>query len=135
MLFYKHHKMNDFSQKRILSLKHALNGLKHVIRTQKNTRIYLIFTFLVLILAGLLRVQWIEWLILITLIGLVWAAECFNTAVEASIDLITDKYHPLAKIAKDASAAGVAALAITAAISGLLIFGKYLLLLLGFQGD
>ena len=79
--------------------------------------------------------HWIEWLLLINLIGLVWAAECFNTAVEATIDLITDKYHPLAKIAKDTSAAGVAALAITAAIIGLLIFGRHLVLLFSILGD
>ena len=43
--------MNDFSQKRVLSLKHALNGLGYVIRTQKNTRIYLVITLLVIIIS------------------------------------------------------------------------------------
>ena len=33
-------------------------------------------------------------------ISLVIIAEMINTAIEATVDLITDKYHPLAKIAK-----------------------------------
>ncbi|MGI6075979.1 MAG: diacylglycerol kinase [Pyramidobacter sp.] len=34
--------------------------------------------------------------------GLVLIAEALNTAVEKTVDLVTDQWHPLAKIAKDA---------------------------------
>jgi len=121
--------MNDFHKKRIISLKHAFAGLAYVFRTQKNTRVYVIFSVLVILIAYVLKVTWVEWLLLLTMIGLVWAAECINTAIEAGIDLITDKYHPLAKVAKDTSAAGVLTLALTAALIGLIIFGKYIFLL------
>lgn len=122
--------MNEFNRNRIISLKYAFSGMAYVFRTQKNTRVYLVFTILVILLAVLLNVSWLEWLILLAMIGLVWAAESINTAIEATIDLVTEKYHPLAKVAKDTSAAGVLILALTAALVGLLIFGRHILLLL-----
>lgn len=121
--------MNEFNRNRIISLKYAFSGMAYVFRTQKNTRVYLVFTILVILLAVLLNVSWLEWLILLAMIGLVWAAESINTAIEATIDLVTEKYHPLAKVAKDTSAAGVLIIALTAALVGLLIFGKHILLL------
>lgn len=121
--------MNEFNRNRIISLKYAFSGMAYVFRTQKNTRVYLVFTILVILLAVFLNVSWLEWLILLAMIGLVWAAESINTAIEATIDLVTEKYHPLAKVAKDTSAAGVLILALTAALVGLLIFGRHILLL------
>ncbi len=55
-------------------------------------------------------------------IGLVIAAECLNTAVEASIDLISPERHPLAKLAKDAAAGGVLIAAVTSIAVGCCLF-------------
>lgn len=44
---------------------------------------------------------------LIAVILFVFAAECFNTAIESVVDLATNKYHKLAKDAKDLGSAGV----------------------------
>ncbi|MEL7644558.1 MAG: diacylglycerol kinase family protein [bacterium] len=122
--------MNEFNRKRLISLKHAFSGLAYVFRTQKNTRVYLVFTILVLAFAFFLNVSWLEWIILLLLIGLVWAAECINTAIETGIDLVTRDFHPIAKIAKDTSAAGVLMLALTAALIGLYIFGRHIYLII-----
>jgi len=122
--------MNEFNRKRLISLKHAFSGLAYVFRTQKNTRVYLVFTILVLAFAFFLNVSWLEWIILLLLIGLVWAAECINTAIETGIDLVTQDFHPIAKIAKDTSAAGVLMLALTAALIGLYIFGRHIYLII-----
>jgi len=122
--------MNEFNRKRLISLKHAFSGLAYVFRTQKNTRVYLVFTILVLAFAFFLNVSWLEWIILLLLIGLVWSAECINTAIEAGIDLVTQDFHPIAKIAKDTSAAGVLMLALTAALIGLYIFGRHIYLII-----
>ena len=46
-------------------------------------------------------------ILLVFAISLVVIAEMFNTAIEKTIDMITDEYHPLAKIAKDVAAGGV----------------------------
>ena len=56
--------------------------------------------------------------------------ELVNTAVEATVDLATKVYDPLAKKAKDAAAGAVLIAAIFAAIIGLWIFVPKLLALL-----
>ncbi len=52
---------------------------------------------------------------------LILAAELMNTGVEKAIDYISEKDHPLAKIAKDTASGGVAATAIAAAVAWLVI--------------
>jgi diacylglycerol kinase len=74
-----------------------------------------------------LRLPLSDWAILVLTIGLVLAAECFNSAVEALVDLAHPGYHALAKLAKDASAGAVLLLSIMSVIIGLLIFGPPLL--------
>ena len=55
-------------------------------------------------------------------IGLVIGFELINTSIEATVDLVTEDYHPLAKVAKDTSAAAVFVFAIAAIVVGLIIF-------------
>jgi diacylglycerol kinase (ATP) len=55
-------------------------------------------------------------------IALVIGFELVNTAVEAIVDLITEAYHPLAKVAKDAAAGAVLVVAFASAIVGYLTF-------------
>jgi diacylglycerol kinase (ATP) len=74
-------------------------------------------------IAGLIfRIQPYEWLVCITLFGLVMGLETVNTAIEAVVDLVTEEKRPLAKKAKDAAAGAVLIAAIMAAGAGLLIF-------------
>ncbi len=46
-------------------------------------------------------------ILLVFAISLVVISEMFNTAIENTVDIITDEYHVLAKIAKDVAAGGV----------------------------
>jgi diacylglycerol kinase (ATP) len=63
-----------------------------------------------------------EILILFFTIALVIVAEMINTSIEATIDLITDRYHELAKIAKNVAAGAVLIAAVNAIIVGYIIF-------------
>ena len=63
-----------------------------------------------------------EWIICIILFGLVISAEIMNTAIEATVDLVTRERHPLAGKAKDTAAGAVLVLAIVSAIIGAIIF-------------
>ena len=56
-------------------------------------------------------------------ITLVFAAEFINTAIETLVDLVSPQQNPLAKIAKDVSAAAVLLAAGGAVILGLLLLG------------
>jgi len=55
-------------------------------------------------------------------IGLVWAAELLNTAVETVCDRITREPDEMIRRAKDVSAAAVVAASIAALAIGILIF-------------
>ncbi len=105
------------------SFHNALAGIWYVIRTQRNAQIHLLIATLVIMVSAFLRLSLTHWAILTLTIGLVMAAEIFNTALEALVDLISPDFHPLAKTTKDTAAGAVLILAIGAAIVGLLILG------------
>ena len=97
-----------------------------MVRTQRNARIHLSIGSMVLVLAALLRLALVEWAILLLCIVAVIVAEMLNTVAEAVVDLVTDRYHPLAKIAKDVAAGAVLVTAIGSAGIGLLVLGPHL---------
>jgi diacylglycerol kinase (ATP) len=51
----------------------------------------------------------------------VFAAELLNTAIEAAVDVATDRYEPLAKTAKDVAASAVLVAAINAMVVAYLV--------------
>jgi len=104
------------------SFKNAFRGLISVYTTQRNAKIHLGMTLIVIAVGFLLKISAIEWLAVLFAIGFVWASECFNTALEKLTDLVSPQYNDLAKISKDAAAAGVLIAAISAAAIGLIIF-------------
>jgi diacylglycerol kinase (ATP) len=67
-----------------------------------------------------------EWCVLAGATGLVWVAECLNTALEALADLASPGEHPLAGRAKDIAAGAVLCASATAVIVGCLVFGPKL---------
>ena len=108
---------------RVLSFRHAFAGVGYVFRTQPNARIHTVITLLVVALGAWLGLGRLEWAMLWLAIGLVWASEFMNTALEALIDLASPQVHPLAKAGKDVAAAGVLLAAGAATVIGLLVLG------------
>lgn len=104
------------------SLGYAISGIIQCIQKERNIKIHLVFMFLVIICGFLFRLSITEWLVCILLFGLVISLELVNTAIEAVVDLCTQEYHPLAKIAKDTSAGAVLISAIASVVIGLIIF-------------
>lgn len=104
------------------SFYHAFEGIFTTVRNERNIKIHLGFVVLVLIAGFVLEISRTEWLIVLVLFGLVISLELVNTAVEATVDLVTEERRPLAKIAKDAAAGAVLVSAIMAAIIGCMIF-------------
>ena len=62
-----------------------------------------------------------EWLFA-SAIFLVMTMEMMNTSLERVVDLFTDEYHPLARLAKNAAAGAALLAALYAVIVGLVIF-------------
>lgn len=115
--------MSNFLKSRHTSFGYAFQGWAYVLRTQPNTWIHATASILVIALGIWLKISRLDWALLILTIAMVWTAEFFNTAVEAVVDLSTQEYHPLAKIAKDVSAAGVLITAAASILIGILIIG------------
>lgn len=109
------------------SFNHAIQGVVHVVRTEKNMRIHLALGLLVVLLATVLRISRVELIALILTIGIMFVAELLNTAIEEVVNLITTEYHPLAKIIKNVSAGAVLVSALTAIAIGYLVFIDYFL--------
>jgi diacylglycerol kinase len=101
---------------------YAGQGVWHVVRTQRNMRVHLAAAAAVIALALILRVSAVDWACLLAAIGLVLTAEALNTVVEAVVDLCTDEFHPLAKIAKDAAAGAVLISSVAAVGVGIAVF-------------
>lgn len=106
----------------VKSFGYSIEGLKYAYKYEQSMFIHLTMLCFVIIFGLILRISLMEWIICIILCGLVIATELINTSIEAVVDLTCPKIHPLAKIAKDTASAAVFVFAITAAISGLIIF-------------
>lgn len=104
------------------SFKYAFEGIVYAFKNEQNLTVHLIAMVLVIIFGFLFKISITEWLVIFLIIGLVIATELINTSIEATIDLITDQTHPLAKIAKDTAAGAVLVFGLTAIVVGLLIF-------------
>lgn len=108
------------------SFRYALDGLKYTVVTQRNMRIHFILAIVVLFLSLYLPLTKMEVLVLFICITLVLFAELMNTVMETIVDMVTEEYHPLAKIAKDVAAGAVLLTAGLAVIVGLSLFYPYL---------
>lgn len=104
------------------SFNHAISGIIDAVRTQRNMKIHTLVTVLILLACFLVDLSKLEFLILSLTITSVFVAEMINTAIEAAIDLNTNYYHPLAKVAKNTAAGAVLITAINAIIVGYIIF-------------
>ena len=109
-------------KKMVDSFNYAINGIVETVRTQRNMRIHLIAALCVLIACFLIDISKAEFLILCITVTMVLAAEVINTAIESTIDVAANHYHPLAKIAKNAAAGAVLITAINSLIVGYIIF-------------
>jgi diacylglycerol kinase (ATP) len=110
----------------IQSLNWAFEGVIHVLRSQRNMRIHFALATAVLILAFSYGVTKLELMALLVAISFVLIAEMVNTAIEATIDLATTSFDPLAKIAKDIAAGAVLIAAVNAVVVGYLVFADRL---------
>jgi len=107
------------------SFRYAMDGLVHVIHSQRQVRYYFSMIALVMLASLLLRVSKVELILLWLTIALVLIAELFNTAVEAVVDMVTEAYHPLARVAKDiAGAAVLVATSVSVLVGGLVFLSQ-----------
>ena len=85
----------------------AGQGVWYVLRTQRNMRVHLAAAAAAIAAGAVLGISPVGWACVALAIGLVLAAEMFNTVIEAVVDLRAPGINPLAKIAKDVAAGAV----------------------------
>ena len=114
---------NAFDAKRLgRSFKAAFEGISSTYKKEQNIKIHTIISLIVVLGGFIFKINYIEWLVCLVLIGFVMMAEFFNTSIEYVVDLASPDIHPLAKAAKDTASAGVLMMAIISALIGCVIF-------------
>ena len=111
-------------QNLVESFNSAIEGFIYVFKSQRNMRLHFIIGLSVLLLAFVLNFTYIELIILCLAIAFVLFAEMFNTALEHTIDLIKEEFHPLARIVKDICAGAVLLSALASVIVGYILFAS-----------
>jgi len=106
---------------------YAFEGIAYTLRTQRNFRIHLVISAIVIVAGVYFRLSPVEWAVIALTIGLVLSMELLNTMAEMAVDLLTRSHHPLAKAAKDVGAGAVLVTAVAAVAVGAAIFGPRLL--------
>ena len=113
-------------KKQLRSFGYAWQGIRGCIGKEQNLSFHLI-TSLAVIIAGIgFDISRNEWIAVILCIGLVIAAELFNTAIERLVDFVSPQRHPIAGQVKDIAAGAVLVCALAAIAVGLIIFVPYL---------
>ncbi|MFZ4506146.1 MAG: diacylglycerol kinase [Fimbriimonas sp.] len=103
----------------------AFRGVVFTFRTQRHMRFHLYVVLIIILLGMFMNLGQREMLVLLFTVSLVVVAEMFNSAIEATVDLVQPTYHPLAKFAKDISAGAVLLTTIMAlTVAGLLFLGE-----------
>lgn len=117
-IFLKTQGREQFSK----SVGHALDGIEYAINNERNIKIEILMGIIVSIAGFILKINLLEWLVLVLLIGTILSLELINTAIERCVDLVTKEYKELAKAAKDAAAGAVFIMSAFSVIIGIIIF-------------
>jgi diacylglycerol kinase (ATP) len=99
----------------------AIEGIIYAVKTQRHMRIHLFTTLAALMLGLVLNITRTEFILLCMAILLVLVTEMLNTAIETTVDMISEEFHPMAKNAKDVAAGVVLIAAMGSLMLGYLI--------------
>jgi len=108
----------------------AFNGIQYFFKTERNGKIQLFVSFLVLLTGFYFRLSPTEWAFIFLCIGAVMGMEMLNSALEHLCNVVHYDYHPVIKIIKDVSAGAVLLTSVISVLIGLVIFLPKILLLL-----
>ena len=113
---------SGFIKGRVQAFKHAFNGVGILFTEEANSKVQVVLAIVALLMGCFLRISAMEWIALCIVIGLVFAMEAVNSAIENLSDFTCNKkFEESIKKTKDLSAAAVLFTAIAALITGLII--------------
>ncbi|MBT2702158.1 diacylglycerol kinase family protein [Chryseobacterium sp. ISL-80] len=103
------------------SFKFGFEGIAAAAR-ERNVQIHFVISVIVVLSGFIFEMNKYEWIAIILCIGGMVSLEMMNTAIERTVDMYTEEFHPLAKQAKDIAAGAVLIFAIVSVIIGMIIF-------------
>ena len=109
-------------KKRIKSFSYAFAGLKVLFREEHNSWIHAVAAALAVAMGFLFRISPMEWIAVVIVIGMVFAAEIINSSIERTADFVKAERDDRKRDIKDLGAAAVLVCAIASAVVGIIIF-------------
>lgn len=111
--------------KMLRSFRYAARGVAYAMYQENNFRYHMLATLGALVVGWATKFTVTEWCLVLMLIGMVYAAEIVNTAIEKLMDKLHPGQDPDVGRVKDLAAGAVLVASITAAVVGsIIVFGK-----------
>lgn len=108
------------------SFRYAFKGFLKVLKEEQNIRVQLLVAFFVFMIAWYLKIENIEWALLVFVTAIVILMEIVNSAIERVSDVLKPRINTYVKEIKDIMAAAVMFASIVAVVVGLIIFLPYI---------
>jgi len=105
--------------------KYSMQGLLYCYKNESSFLLESLMACLIIILGIYFDIEFLEWVISFGSLALISIVELLNTAIEATVDMVTEEYNEYAKIAKDCGSAATGVMSILATIVNLVIFVPY----------
>lgn len=109
------------------SIKYSIEGLSYAYRYEQSMWIHGIATIFSICLGVIFQIKLSEWAMVFIALGVILGMELINTAIEATVDMVTLEKNPLAKIAKDCGSAATFVMTMVSIVIALFVFGPYFL--------
>jgi diacylglycerol kinase (ATP) len=126
IVVWKYKKMSLLKNRLIHSLFHAIVGLIHAFHRQRNLKIMLVATVLVIVAGIFLKISTIEMFIVVYAIFCVIITELINTSIELVVDLVTKEKRLKAMLAKDVAASATLIAVLQSIVIGIIILVRHI---------
>lgn len=104
------------------TVKNSLSGIVFYAKDGKSIVLYIFGLIYEIIMGIIFKINGLEWILIICMMGILLSVELLNTSIEAACDAITKHYNPLIKIAKDCGSAATFIIFSVLVILNLIIF-------------
>lgn len=107
---------------RLRSFRYAFKGVVVLFAKEHNARIHAVAAVCAVAAGFIFDISNMEWIAVVIAIGMVMAAEAFNTAIEYLADFVSPGHNEYIGKAKDVAAGAVLILAVCAVVIAMVIF-------------
>lgn len=125
-------KRRNFTPNTVLNtIKNSFSGIKFYAMDGKSILIYLLGVIVEITLGIVYKINGLEWILIVCILGIILSVELLNTAIEATCDAITKEFNSYIKIAKDCGSAATFVIFIVSIILNIIIFFPKVMAVLG----